>query len=146
MKYLVLVLVLLASPLVAVEPSEMLDDPALEARARELSKGLRCPVCQNESIDESNAPVSVQLRVLLRERLEAGDTDAQAVDYLVARFGEFILLEPDKSGANLILWLAAPVMLLVGLGIGFTAIRKKSNVTDALSDVEQAELDRILKS
>jgi len=92
MKRLILILCLLAAPLWAVEPSEMLDDPALEARARALSQGLRCPVCQNESIDESNAVLAAQLRVLLRERLVAGDSDDEAVDYLVARFGEFILL------------------------------------------------------
>ena len=129
----------------AVEPSEVLDDPVLEERAREISKGLRCPVCQNESIDESNAVLSAQLRVLLRERLVAGDTDEEAIEYLVARFGEFILLEPDTSGANLILWLSAPVMLLIALGVGYSAIRRKPVTEDSLSDDEKAELEKILK-
>ena len=145
MRWLALVLCLLAAPLHAVEPGEMLDDPVLEARARELSQGLRCPVCQNESIDESNAPISRELRVLLRERLVAGDTDAEARDFLVARFGEFILLEPDRSGVNLILWAAAPILLLLALGIGWAAIRRGGEGGEALSDDERAELERILR-
>ncbi len=144
MKRLTLILALLASPLWAVEPDEILDDPVLEDRARELSQGLRCPVCQNESIDESNATLAKELRILLRERLVAGDTDDQAVDFIVARYGEFVLLRPDTSGANLILWIAAPAMLLVALGIGWTAIRRKKTLPEALSDEEKAELEKIL--
>lgn len=138
------ILLFFASAAWAVEPSEVLDDPVLEQRAREISKGLRCPVCQNESIDESNAVLSAQLRVLLRERLVEGDTDEEAIEYLVARFGEFILLEPDTSGANLILWLSAPIMLLVALGVGYSAIRRKPVADDGLSDEEKAELEKIL--
>ncbi|RYH03018.1 cytochrome c-type biogenesis protein CcmH [Salipiger sp. IMCC34102] len=146
MRWLALVLCLLAAPLHAVEPGEMLDDPALEARARALSQGLRCPVCQNESIDESNAPISRELRVLLRERLVAGDTDAEARAFLVARFGEFILLEPDRSGSNLILWGAAPALLLLALGVGWVAIRRRAEPEAALTEDEEAELERILRS
>ena len=106
MKWLWLVLMLLATPLAAVQPDEMLADPALEARARAISAELRCPVCRNESIDESNAPVARDLRLMVRERLVAGDTDAQVIAAVVDRFGEFSLLKPEASGANLILRLA----------------------------------------
>jgi cytochrome c-type biogenesis protein CcmH len=146
MKRIVLVLILLAAPLWAVEPGEMLDDPVLEDRARTLSQGLRCPVCRNESIDESNATLAKELRLVLRERLVAGDTDQEAVDYMVARYGEFVLLRPNASGANLILWLAAPALLLVALGVGWATIRRRTPVDDRLSDDEKAELDKILRS
>ncbi len=146
MKRLVLALLLCAAPLWAVEPGEMLDDPVLEDRARALSQGLRCPVCRNESIDESNATLAKELRLVLRERLVAGDTDQQAVDYMVARYGEFVLLRPDASGANLILWMAAPGLLLVALGIGWVTIRRRGPVDDKLSADEKAELDKILRS
>ena len=146
MKRLVLILMLLAAPLWAVEPGEMLDDPVLEQRAREVSKGLRCPVCRNESIDESNASLSQELRVVLRERLVAGDSNQQAVDYLVARYGEYVLLRPDATGANLILWLAAPALLLLALGIGWATIRRRQDAPVPLSAEEQAELDKILRS
>ena len=144
MKRLLFILLLVAQPLWAVQPSEVLADPVLEARAREISEGLRCPVCQNESIDESNAPISHELRVLLRERLVAGDTDEEVVDFLVARFGEFILLEPDARGANLILWAAAPVLLVLALLVGWLTIRRRGPTETALSEAERAELDRIL--
>ena len=145
MRVLALILMIWAAPLAAVEPDEVLDDPALEARARALSAGLRCPVCQNESIDESNATLAADLRVLLRERLVAGDTDEEAVDYLVARYGEFILLTPTRDGANLILWLAGPVMLLFALGVGWTMFRRKPVSDAGLSAEEQARLDDILR-
>jgi cytochrome c-type biogenesis protein CcmH len=145
MKRLVLLLCLLAAPLFAVEPSEILDDPVLEARARELSQGLRCPVCQNESIDESHAPVAQELRVVLRERLVAGDTDAQVIDYMVFRYGEYVLLRPNAHGANLVLWFAAPLMLLLALGVGWATIRRKSDAATSLSDDEEAALAEILK-
>ena len=146
MKRLFFILMFIASPLWAVQPDEMLDDPVLEERARVISQGIRCPVCQNESIDESNAALAGELRLVLRERLVAGDTDTQVVDYLVARYGEFVLLNPTKTGANLILWLAAPAMLLVALGVGWTTIRRKVPVVDALSDAEKAEVDKIMRS
>ena len=146
MKRLILIFLLLAGPVFAVQPSEILSDPALESRAREISAGLRCPVCQNESIDESNAPISHELRVLLRERLVAGDTDEQGVDFLVARFGEFILLNPDRQGANLILWAVAPAMLLIALLVGWLTIRRRAPAEQQLTEAEQAELERILHS
>jgi len=146
MKYLALILMLWSGAAFAVEPNEMLDDPVLEARARALSAGLRCPVCQNESIDESDAILSRDLRIILRERLTAGDTDAQAVDYLVARYGEFVLLRPTADGANLVLWLAAPAMLLVAGLIGWATIRRKPAMPDTLDDDEKAALEKILRS
>lgn len=144
MKRLLLVLVFLAGPLLAVEPDEMLDDPILEDRARTLSQGLRCPVCQNESIDESNATLAKELRILLRERIVDGDTDQEAVDFIVSRYGEFVLLRPDTRGANLVLWIAAPIMLLIALGVGWVTIRRKNAPPDALTDQEKAELAKIL--
>lgn len=145
MRRLALLLTFLASPLWAVEPGEMLDDPVLESRAREVSQGLRCPVCQNETIDESNASLAADLRVILRERLVAGDTNEEAVDFLVARYGEFILLEPEKGGVNLILWGAAPVLLLLALFVGWRTTQRKAE-TQALTDDEKAELDKLLSS
>jgi cytochrome c-type biogenesis protein CcmH len=150
MRALLLILALIASPAFAVQPDEVLDDPALEARAREISKGLRCPVCQNESIDESNAPISRDLRILLRERLVEGDSDQEVVDFIVARYGEFVLLKPDTGGANIILWLAAPGMLLIALGVGWGTIRRRAQARaeepDSLSDAEKKRLQEILRS
>jgi cytochrome c-type biogenesis protein CcmH len=147
MRWLVLALGLLAAPAFAVQPDEMLSDPTLEARAREISKGLRCPVCQNENIDDSNAAISRELRILLRERLVEGDSDQEAVDFIVTRYGEFVLLKPDAEGANLVLWLASPLMALLGLGIGWTTIRRRKRTPDeALNAEEEARLEEILKS
>ena len=148
MKRLALILCLIAGPLFAVQPDEILDDPALEQRARALSEGLRCPVCRNESIDESNAEISRDLRLLLRERLVAGDTDAEAVQFLVDRYGEYILLNPRVEGANIVLWLAAPIMLILAGGVAFVTIRGRSTAAapETLSAEEQARLDDILKS
>ncbi|MCO4841542.1 MAG: cytochrome c-type biogenesis protein CcmH [Yoonia sp.] len=145
MMRLIALVILLASPALAVEPSEMLDDPILEARARELSSGLRCPVCRNESIDESNASLSKDLRIILRERLVAGDSDAQAVDYLVQRYGEYVLLKPNTQGANRLLWAAGPLMLLMALWIGWVTIRRRGQTGETgLDQKEQARLDKIL--
>jgi len=148
MRWLAFVLCLLAAPLAAVQPDEILDDGALELRARALSEGLRCPVCRNESIDESNAGISRDLRVLLRERLVAGDTDEQAVQYLVDRYGEYILLSPRVEGANFALWFAAPIMLLLAGGVAAVTIRGRSHAVGpkALSEDEQARLDKIMRS
>lgn len=146
MKWLWLVLMLLATPLAAVQPDEMLADPALEARARAISAELRCPVCRNESIDESNAPVARDLRLMVRERLVAGDTDAQVIAAVVDRFGEFILLKPETSGANLILWLAPVGLLVAGLAVGLAAQRRKVAVVETLTKAEQARLSEILGS
>ena len=148
MKHFALILMLIATPLWAVEPDEILDDPALEQRARELSKGLRCLVCQNESIDESNATLARDLRLLVRERLVAGDSDAAAVDYIVARYCEFVLLNPPVTGANWLLWGAGPLMLLLAGGVGFAYLRGRSPARGRnehpLSEAEQARLDDIL--
>ncbi|SDW45263.1 cytochrome c-type biogenesis protein CcmH [Ruegeria halocynthiae] len=150
MKYLILTLLLLASPLLAVQPDEVLDDPALEARARDISTGLRCLVCRNESIDESNAELARDLRILLRERLVAGDTDQEAVEFIVDRYGEYVLLKPTTTGANLMLWLAGPIMLLIAAGMGWSFLRKRSQHqkaahSDALSEEEQERLRQILE-
>ena len=147
MKRLALALWLLAGPVLAVEPGEMLDDPALEARAREISAGLRCPVCRNESIDESNAGVAADLRLMVRERLVAGDSDEEVVAAVVARYGEYVLLTPQATGANWVLWLAAPALALGGLGIGLMAIRRRPVAApEDLSEDERARLDDILRS
>lgn len=146
MKRFLILLAFVATPLYAVQPDEILSDPALEARAREISQGLRCPVCQNENIDDSNAPISRELRILLRERLVEGDSDQEVVDFIVARYGEYVLLEPVKSGANLILWFAAPLMLVLAGGIGFVTVRNRATAKpeDDLSEDEQKRLREIL--
>ena len=146
-RILPIVLILaLAIPAEAVQPDEMLEDPVLENRAREISKELRCLVCRNESIDDSNADLARDLRVLVRERLVAGDTDAEVKEFLVARYGEFVLLKPTFSMANAALWLAGPVIFLIGLITAIFYIRgRRPETTEALTQEEQAALDRILK-
>ncbi len=146
MRRLVLILCLLASPLFAVQPDEVLDDPVLEERARALSEGFRCPVCRNESIDESNAGISRDMRLLVRERLVAGDTDAEVTQYLVDRYGDYILLNPTAEGANILLWLAAPLMLVLAGGVAVASVRSRSRSKDvaALSDEEQARVEELL--
>jgi cytochrome c-type biogenesis protein CcmH len=109
-----LLMLWLTLPALAVNPDEMLADPALEARARAISAGLRCLVCQNESIDDSDADLAHEIRVLVRDRLNAGDTDQQVVQYLVDRYGEFVLLKPVFAWHTLVLWIAAPTILVVG--------------------------------
>ncbi len=139
------------APALAVEPDEILPDPAMEARARNLSQGLRCLVCRNENIDESNAELARDLRILLRERLVAGDSDAEAVAYLVDRYGEFVLLRPTTGGANLILWLAGPAMLILGLGTAAAYVRRRRGPGEGdarvppLSPEDEARLAEILK-
>ena len=143
----VLTFALLATPALAVRPDEILADPALEARARTLSQGLRCLVCRNESIDDSDAPLAHDLRVLLRDRLVAGDSDAQAVDYIVARYGEFVLLNPTTQGANLILWGAGPAALLAGAWLAFSVTRRRARAADVaeLSAEDQARVKTLLE-
>jgi len=149
MRRLVLILALLAAPAFAVQPDEVLDDPVLEDRARELSKGLRCLVCRNESIDDSNAELARDLRLLVRERLVAGDSDEEAIDFIVARYGEYVLLKPGTGGGNLLLWAAGPLMLLLGGGVAALYLRRRSSASaageEALSTEEQARLDEILR-
>jgi len=149
LKHLLLALsLLLAVPAFAVEPDEVLDDPVLETRAREISKGLRCLVCRNESIDESNAELAKELRVLVRERLVEGDSDEEVVDYLVDRYGEYVLLKPKATGANLVLWVAGPVLLIValGIGVGYVLTRRRSEEPSGagLSAEEEARLKEIM--
>ncbi len=141
-----LILLMLAGPAWSVEPDEILDDPVLEDRARELSKGLRCLVCRNESIDESNADLARDMRILVRERLVEGDSDDQVIEFLVERYGEFVLLNPTLTGSNLALWLAAPGMLLFGGGIAFAYLRSRSKPAgpEALSDDEKARLSQLM--
>ena len=132
----------------AVQSDEILQNPALEARARTLSQQLRCMVCQNESIDDSDAPLARDLRVLVRERLEAGDNDAQVLDFLVARYGEFVLLKPRLSWHTAILWGLPPGLLLGGLALlVVAAAHRRGRVrepTPDLTSAEQARLKKIL--
>lgn len=144
MRWLALILCLVATTATAIEPDEVLEDPALEARARELSQGLRCPVCQNESIDESRVPVAKDLRLLVRERLLAGDSDEEVLAYVVARYGEFVLLRPDTGGANLLLWGIGPAALILALG-GFALARRSRVTEEPLSDAEEARLKALLE-
>ncbi|KUP90894.1 cytochrome c-type biogenesis protein [Tritonibacter horizontis] len=147
----VALLFLLALPVAvaAVQPDEVLQDPALEARARALSKDLRCMVCRNESIDESNADLARDLRLVLRERLLAGDSDAAAMAFMVERYGEYVLLRPTTRGANWILWAAGPLMLLLALGVAIRYLRHRAADTPqdntTLSAEETARLQEILR-
>ena len=144
---IVLLLALLfAGAAQAVKPDEMLADPALEARARALSEGLRCMVCQNQSIDESDADLARDLRILVRQRLVAGDTDQQVMDYVVSRYGEFVLLKPRFELRNALLWGTPVILLLVGgIFIAMTARSRRTLATKSLSAEEQASLDAILR-
>ena len=132
-----------AGPVWAVSPDEMLSDPVLEQRARDLSAGLRCLVCQNQSIDDSEADLARDLRILVRERLVAGDSDAQVQQYLVDRYGEYVLLNPRVNNHTILLWVAAPTLLAIGLGTLFVVSRRRKLVTAGLSDDEQAALDEL---
>lgn len=131
----------------AVQPDEVLADPALEHRAREIGQMLRCPVCQGENIDESNAPISRDLRLYVRERLVAGDDDDAVIDAVTDRFGEFVLFDPPATGSTVILWLAGPAMALLGLLIAWAFVRQRPAATspDSLSAEESARLDRIMR-
>lgn len=135
---------LLASPAFAVQPDEILADPALEARAREISRNLRCPVCQGESIDDSHAPISRDLRLVVRERLVAGDSNDQVIDFVVDRYGEFVLFNPRAQGSNLVLWLAGPALLLLGGAGAFVYLRRRSRAKpDAIAALDAAEAARV---
>jgi cytochrome c-type biogenesis protein CcmH len=147
--FLLAAVLLLSTPalsLAAVQPNEMLQNPALEARARTLSQQLRCMVCQNESIDDSDAPLAHDLRVLVRERLQAGDSDAQVLDFLVARYGEFVLLKPRLSWRTAILWGLPPGLLLGGLALlVVAAARRRGRVQEPTPDLTPAERARLKK-
>ena len=131
----------------AVQPDEQLPEPVLEARARELSAELRCLVCQNQSIDDSDAPLARDLRVLVRERLKAGDSDAAVREHLVARYGDFILLRPPFRAGTLLLWLA-PVLVLLGGAAAFALRfrRGRRSADEILSDEEEREIARVLQN
>ena len=141
-------LVCLSLPGWAVEPDEVLSNPALEKRARSLSQQLRCLVCRNESIDDSNADLARDLRVLVRERLEAGDSDQEVMDFVVTRYGEYVLLKPDMTGANWLLWASGPLTLLFAFGVvvSFSRRRAKGRVptTAALNPQEAETLKKLL--
>ena len=137
------------APAGAVQPDEILADPVLEERARDLSKGLRCLVCRNESIDESNANLARDLRLLVRERLVAGDSDDEVIDFVVDRYGEYVLLQPTVGGSNWLLWAAGPLMLILAGGIGVVYLRGRASAPQqhetALNDAEKARLKKILE-
>ena len=145
---LLIALSVLLQPALAVEPDEVLKDPALEARARALSKQLRCLVCQNQSIDDSDAKLAKDLRILLRERLLAGDSDTQAVNYLVDRFGEFVLLRPRIAPHTYILWFGPFILLLAGVFFLYRQRRTEKPDMKAeapLTRAEQEALEKIVK-
>jgi cytochrome c-type biogenesis protein CcmH len=133
-------------PALAVQPDEMLPDAALESRARALSAELRCMVCQNESIDDSDAPLAKDLRILVRERLKAGDSDKAVKDFLVERYGDFILLKPPLELRTIALWSAPFVLLILGAaGLYLSSRRRRAAAADSLSQTEQSKIDEILK-
>ena len=136
---------LAATSAFAVTPDERLADPALEARARALSAELRCMVCQNQSIDDSDAELAHDLRVLVRSRIVAGDTDGEVIDYVVSRYGEFVLLKPRFSLRNALLWAAPVLILLAGAVAALMAMRGRRAVTAPLSEAEEARLSALLK-
>ena len=147
LRYLLLALVLMAAPVkaFAVTPDEVLSDPALEARARAISSQLRCMICQNQSIDDSDAELAHDLRVLLRDRLKAGDSDAQVMDYIVSRYGEFVLLKPRFSLRNAFLWGTPVVLLAIGAGVLLLTLRGRKPAAGKLTAEETAALERILR-
>jgi cytochrome c-type biogenesis protein CcmH len=137
-----------AAAAAAVEPDEVLADPALETRAREIGKELRCLVCQNQSIDDSSADLARDLRVVVRERLAAGDSDAEVLQYVADRYGDFVLLRPPVKPATYPLWVAPPLLLLLGIAFAAAYLRRHRRgepaATAPLTPEEQARLDRLL--
>jgi cytochrome c-type biogenesis protein CcmH len=133
----------------AISPDELLPDPAQEARAREITRELRCVVCQSESIDESNAEIARDLRLLVRERVAAGDSDAEVLDFVVDRYGEFVLFRPPMTAANAPLWLAGPVFLIFGAALTVAVLRRRAREAGqprrGLSPDEQARLDALMR-
>ncbi len=148
--FIVLAMVaVLAMPAWAVQPDEQLDDLALEARAREISAELRCLVCQNQSIDDSNAPLARDLRILVRERLKAGDTNDEVLDYIVDRYGDYVLLRPPFRAGTWLLWLGPAALLLIVVILLAIVVRRRRLVGPApelpLSDEERAKLDIMMR-
>lgn len=145
MKRLILIFILLVTPVMAVEPDEMLSDPALEARAQALDNALRCVQCQSESIASSNATWARDARLKVRELIEGGATDSEVETYFIERFGEFVLMQPRASGANLILWISAPLMFLAAIAIAVVSLRRRPARETGLSDEEKAKIAEILE-
>lgn len=145
----VLLLMVLSLPAFAVQPDEILSDPAMEARARDISADLRCLVCQNQSIDDSDAPLARDLRILVRERLLAGDTNDEAVAYIVDRYGDYVLLKPPFNAETFLLWAAPLGALVIGVAIVIVFMRRRSGepvaATDALTGDEQARLNDLMR-
>lgn len=144
--------VVIAVPSLAVQPDEMLDDPVLEQRAREVSKELRCVVCQNENIDESNAELAHDMRLIVRERIVAGDTNEEVLQFMVDRYGDYVLLEPPFKATTYALWFGPVIFLLLAAGAGFAYYRSRSGAAPAdtlrpadLSPEERARLDALLR-
>lgn len=133
-----------ALPVSALEPDEVLRNPALEARAREIGRSLRCLVCQNQSIDDSEAPLARDLRLLVRERLTAGDSNVQVVDYVVARYGDFVLLRPPFKPATFALWIGPWVLLAAGIAVIAIRCRRPRETAEPLSEQEKSRLDAVL--
>jgi cytochrome c-type biogenesis protein CcmH len=152
MRKLALALILIlgaAAPVFAVQPDEMLKDPVLEARARTLSRELRCMVCQNQSIDDSEAPLARDLRLLVRERLSAGDSDGQVIGFLVSRYGEFVLLKPRVEWRTALLWAVPPGIVLIGVLVLWNLARRKpveDGNSPALTAAERAKLATLVES
>lgn len=148
MRQLIFLLCFWGAPVFAVQPDEVLDDPTLEARARELSKELRCLVCRNENIDSSNAGIARDLRLLVRERLSAGETDQEALMFIVDRYGEYVLLRPSFSPQNAVLYFVGPLTLLFGACLSFYYLRRRNLVdeesNEGLSIKEADRLSEIL--
>ena len=136
---------LAAAPAAAMQPDEVLQDPALEARARAISANLRCLVCQNQSIDDSDAPLAKDLRLLVRERLKSGDSDPEIFDFVVARYGEFVLLKPRLTPHTLILWFATPALFLAALAAIALALRRRRSAAAAPAPLSRAEKQRLKK-
>ncbi len=147
MKQLVLILLLLAGPVWAIDPADMLQDVALEDRARALDLEIRCVKCQSEAIASSNADWARDARLMVRELLTQGASDPEVKAFFLARYGDFVLMDPPKSGTNLILWAAGPMMLFAALGIGGIYLRRrgKAPAPQALSEQEKSRLDEILR-
>ncbi|MHA1597167.1 MAG: cytochrome c-type biogenesis protein [Alphaproteobacteria bacterium] len=147
---LLLLAMLLTVPAFAVEPGEMLDDPVLEARARVVSKDLRCVVCQNQSIDESNAELARDMRVLVRERITAGDSNEEVIAYMVSRYGDYVLLDPPLKASTYALWFGAPLIVGLGILMVFFFYRRRpletvETVTTGLSEDENKRLQKLLE-
>jgi cytochrome c-type biogenesis protein CcmH len=132
-----------ATAAIAVEPSERMADPALEARAREVSKALRCVVCQNETIDDSHAEIAKDMRLLVRERIKAGESNDQVIDYMVSRYGDFVLLMPRFQPTTVLLWLAPLLLLGTGIVVVLRRLKRTSLAAPGLSDEERKELAKL---